>query len=79
MTVVGFEQASYSVNENSAVIEICAVILSPSDLNELDPSFQVFVLFSVESGDAIGTLLLLNLLVHVVCSNLTSFVSLILQ
>ena len=51
--MIGFELESYNVTEGNPSVQLCASILPPTNLSLLDPSFQVFVLFSVENGTAI--------------------------
>ena len=51
--MIGFELESYNVTEGDPSVQLCASILQPTDLSLLDPSFQVFVLFSVEDETAI--------------------------
>lgn len=51
---IGFEQTMYNVSEDGGLIQICAVILIPADINTLDTSFEVDLLFSVESLNATG-------------------------
>lgn len=45
----------YNVSEDGGLIQICAAILVPADINTLDQSFELDLLFSVESRNATGT------------------------
>ena len=51
---IGFDPADYAVNERDGTVEICVSVLEPNDTSQLDPSFQVSLLFSLESGSALG-------------------------
>lgn len=44
----------YNVSEDGGLIQICAAILVPADINTLDQSFELDLLFSVESLNATG-------------------------
>lgn len=52
--VIGLEQTRYDVTEDGGLIQICAAILVPADINTLDQSFELDLLFSVESLNATG-------------------------
>lgn len=54
MVVIGLEQTRYNVSEDGGLIQICAAILVPADVNTLDQSFELDLLFSVESLNATG-------------------------
>ena len=54
MTVIGFDPATFVVEEDVGLLEICAFVLEPSDPSLLDPSFTASVRFFLEDGTATG-------------------------
>ena len=51
MGVVGFEQPTYTFEEDAGTVEVCVAFLHPA---EIDPSIRVTLLGSTTDGTAAG-------------------------